>query len=929
MDTKKAEFNLLETLDSRTIENNNDSRILDLIIDATDLGTLSTDETRQVALELRMRSIAKQNYLDRQEKLVKTGQAGKDASYIKLKSDYIPDVVDYMEEAHNKLKSEVDDSLESSSPTMLYLVDKFASVLSYETLAFIGFEKLLGSLDASKGSGYECILVKKIAEALDFEAFMTYVQNIDPGLLVYIGGYDLQSSTDGSSRKFKAIINRASKFNHLEWDFLEEQDAIRLGYWVMQAVIDSTDLFESHKIVVDEKKTQYMITLTTLGLEKKNIIQESITSEFSENYPMICPPLPWVRGSGKAGGYITPGPRSQRSSIHNHAGTIPSQNAIDAINRLQEQPFRVNNYILDIQLELLKRNIEIGTFRAFTLDHYNSLYPLILDEEADKVSWEDALDDPDMLQRKKDNYRKIMVAKNEERTSSLKAMPCERTISIANSVQLIEVGDLNDVIRFRDEPRIYTPWFFDNRLRMYPVVDTLNPQGSDYAKSLIEFADGVPVSENSKNELLVSIATCFGNDIDKQSFEKRIAAAVEMSSIFKKVVDDPLNKTSMNFWTKADEPFQFLALIHEYVKVFIDKTQVTHHVSGGRDATCSGIQIAGALLRDQRTMHLVNVTPSSSPQDAYRAVAEEAVKLIQDKDWLDAAIEKREAARTKKAERIIREQTELVREGKREEVTYKYEPRFECNIELDKVDRSVAKMIVMLTPYGGSYQTMLRHVEEKMRKKGSEMVREDYTILTHALIQGMATALPGFSALNTWFRTLAKTVMSTTDEFTGKKINRIVWYTPNGSLIVQQYFEYEKSNIKTFAHGQVNIRPRSFSTSTKAKSLKERKMMTALAANTIHSLDACIIQLAIADYKDSTFAAVHDCIYAPSGALFKLTARIRKAFLNTVTSKFLEGMIEENDLNDNELITTTLNAISHDDPNDVINSVLESQYLFS
>lgn len=894
----------------------------------------------QVEIERDMRSRARQKYLERQEKLVKTGKATSDSTFISLMKSEIPKVVTHLKAVHNNV---VQGNLEPGVKSDLMLpplLDKYVSILGYETVAVVAFESVLDVLDLSKGGPFESVLVRKIGELLDFEAFMKYVEAVDPDIIAMLGGYDLQSK--GKSRKFTAVIEKAGEHEHLEWDWLDNASVLRLGNWAMEGVLYGTDLFQSELKMVGDNKTQYVISLSEAGKAAKDKIQTIILNELSENLPMVVPPRDWELESGRTGGYLTPGPRMQGSAIHNDAGSRPSPTAIKAINNLQRQAWRVNHFIYDLQEELLNNpkyhDIEIGAFRKFDLDRNLDIFDNLEDPELAKISWEEAKEDPEVLTRKKRAYRAKKQLEQELQQKKQKAMPTARVVGVASrGLPRVSTADLHkqlnqplpDGLRYRDLERFYTPWYFDYRLRMYPLVDTIQPQGADYAKAIIEFADGYPVTEQSKRDLLISIATAWGQGVDKVSYDKRVEAAENQELIWESVAKNPLGTVEFEFWTQADEPFQYLALVHEYVKIFVWKTQNLHHVSGGRDATCSGIQIAGALLRDAKTCKLVNVLPSDEPQDAYRAVAEEALKLIANPEWLADRIERREENRRKKAEKEIKLQTQLVSEGKREAVTASYEPRFECNIETELVNRSVAKMIVMLTPYGGSYKTMLGHVEEKMKERGATMHQADYSILTHALIEGMANALPGFSALNTWFKTLAKTTLATPDDLTGKPRQQIEWYTPNGSRIVQQYFEREEQVVKTYTHGRVNVRLRQYSANKETRKLKMSKMQSALAANTIHSLDACIIQDAVAGYEHSAFAAVHDCVYAPSGAIGILVDRIKHAFHNTVTSNFLMGMIEDNGLEDNEEIVASLESMTFDGTDCDISLVYDSEYLFS
>lgn len=965
MDQNSSEYDLNKLLgEDRSIDNGEISSIEDyndevhIHLDTVHASTLKPQEMRQLYLEWKMRSIARDKYKKNQSRLKAIKQLDKDDTFRRLKREYLEKVIFEITSSINDMQQCRLDPARSYDTILLPLAERFVDIVGAEVLASVSFNLVLQSLDLSRKLGYEQKLNTRIGEEVDYESFVTSAMNYDPQIIRSLGGFNLENSAGGTMRTIKANIRKINgKWDQMfEWVWLSEEDRARVGSWLRDCVYYGTELFTTG-VIYEGTKTKYKVSLSEYGKTKVEFLQDAVLRDQYENWLMICPPRDWQlnpKGFIYGGGYFLPGPRSQSISVHNNKGSIPSPQALDAINNLQGQAIRINRFIFDLQKKLKRKHIEIGKFRSFNLGHYHNINPLIIDEEIDSISWDDAREDPELLKKKKELYAQRKRYEEQCNLSQQKAMPIERLIDIVNIrinprddlaehgdeiCKLLGVQSVDEIPDYVlepyatvDEDRLYTPWYYDSRLRMYPLVDTLNPQGTDHTKALIMFSDGVPTSEHSRRELLVSIATCYGNKLDKMSFDDRVKGALKMECLFELLATDPESKSAMKLWTKADEPFQFLALVHEYYHCFLvdeEYRQLTHHVPGGRDATCSGIQIAGSLLRDKKTMHLVNVTPSDVPQDAYRAVAEEALKLINNKDWLDQKIEQRETSREKKALRIIAKEQQLVKEGKMEEVKYSYVPRYKCEIDKKLVDRSVAKMIVMLTPYGGSYQTMFKHVVEKMEAKGSTMDRADYTILTHALIEGMAMALPGFSAVNQWFKNLAKTVINTYDDFTGQRTNRVIWITPNGSTIIQQYFQDTTHYVKTYTQGKSSMKKHTLTVYKPSKELREGKMQTALAANTIHSLDACIIQGAIHDYQSSAFAAVHDCIYAPSGALSALTDRIRRSFLYTVSGDFLMSMLDENELGENQELVGILSSMTHNENEELLHTVLDSKYLFS
>ena len=60
----------------------------------------------------------------------------------------------------------------------------------------------------------------------------------------------------------------------------------------------------------------------------------------------------------------------------------------------------------------------------------------------------------------------------------------------------------------------------DSRGRIYPIVNYFEPTGSDLAKGLLLFGDGVPVSDNVLYNLAIHTANCMGED--KLSMDDRV-----------------------------------------------------------------------------------------------------------------------------------------------------------------------------------------------------------------------------------------------------------------------------------------------------------------------------------------------------------------------------------------------------------------------
>jgi DNA-directed RNA polymerase len=105
-------------------------------------------------------------------------------------------------------------------------------------------------------------------------------------------------------------------------------------------------------------------------------------------------------------------------------------------------------------------------------------------------------------------------------------------------------------------------WSFDFRGRMYPVSH-FNYHRDDHVKALFEFARGKPVAEEDRGWLAIHLANVGDFDkVSKASLEDRIQWVLDNEEWLRLVNDKP--KQTIELWTAADKPFQFLAAVFAY-----------------------------------------------------------------------------------------------------------------------------------------------------------------------------------------------------------------------------------------------------------------------------------------------------------------------------------------------------------------------------
>ena len=212
----------------------------------------------------------------------------------------------------------------------------------------------------------------------------------------------------------------------------------------------------------------------------------------SYKIPMIVKPKKYSRSvvTGEIlGGYLLNDidfhtPLIIKNSELKEQSEIDENNIIfDLINNLSSVGYKINIPVLEF---LLENNLEYG---FFTEQDY--VHP---------------------LEEKKKKGRKLTILENKILDSYL-------------SKKQLEMNVLGLALIFKNVPEFYIPVRIDNRGRVYCMVDYLNYQSIELAKSLLLFSKGEIIYKSDTEAieyLKIFGANCFGNGIDKKSFNERV-----------------------------------------------------------------------------------------------------------------------------------------------------------------------------------------------------------------------------------------------------------------------------------------------------------------------------------------------------------------------------------------------------------------------
>ena len=629
-------------------------------------------------------------------------------------------------------------------------------------------------------------LTEKIGSAIEIEMKLGWYLTQDKDLFKRIEK-NFHGST-GTAQKhtvFRLRFNEAG----LRWDSWGSSVHHKVGAWALRSIIEVTGWIEKtlDQKSVKKRKTIMRFSQEFIGL-RDLIMQRAMELAYCL-WPMLCPPNDW--SDEERGGYLTEDIRGTAPMIRKVGAIPPSKQGnvpIEFLNRLQRQEYRLNRSILDVAEHCYERRRSVGKFI----------------HESPRQRMDSFIGDPEVEpdrfkawkreQRQIDDFNAQLYQKNYRATE---------TMFVARM--------------YKDEARFWIPWSFDYRGRVYPQNTSLNPQGTDFDKSLLYFVDEGPVNEYW---LAWHCATTYGND--KLSHDDRVQWTRNNVSLIRQIAQDPLGTISL--WENLNdqgkpngEPWCFLAAAIEYHECVIACTKPTSGLPIGIDATCSGLQHLASMTRDAVAAKQVNVIKGDQdkPSDGYKTVAGVACKYLPEDlhQWMT---------------------------------------------------RKVTKRTVMTTPYGVSRDSARNYIREALHDAGFDLsIKGRLGTITDAIYRkAMPEVFEGPVEVMKWLQTTALELLETAET--------IQWTTPSGFVVAQDIRKPKTKRIDTMLMGSVVhcVVGDGYAGPDRAGH------KGAIAPNLVHSLDASLLHLMFVEWN-RPFTVIHDCILGRSCDMDDMMAGIR------------------------------------------------------
>ena len=659
-------------------------------------------------------------------------------------------------------------------------------------------------------------LCESIGTAVEQEAQMQFYEKNCPGLLETIKK-NYWHNTTGTHQKFVIVRTLVQRYDVPQWTRWHAPERVKLGAWLLDCIMEASGWFMK-EIVRNGRKTDNFVVPTPEFMAIKDEVMATAELFSPIAYPMLIEPNDW--SEGRQGGYLLNEVMRGHDMVRRgNVGPIQGEIPYQFLNKIQKVGYRLNPFIMNVAQQLFDRGIKVGKFIPIVE------YPLP----------PKPVDIADNKESRKDYRRRAAEVMNLNAASFKKSCRTRMTMEAA--------------VRFKDKKEFFIPWSFDYRGRAYPIPAFLTPQDTDFGKSLLKFSEEAYMTPEAEEWLAFQVATSYG--LDKAPMHERMQWVAENDEVISAIALDPIG--NLHLWEGVEEPWQFLAACDEYHHCVITCDRTFTSLPIAVDATCSGLQILAGLCRDASTAKLVNVLPSSRPQDAYAVVAEAACPNVP-----------------------------------------------ECIQPY--MDRKTVKRVVMTVPYNAKPHSNRGYIRDALKEKGVEVDKDDLTATVKAVRDAMDRVVPGPMAAMSWIENaVTEVIKSGPGEWKEIKVKNpdweegsdlpktitkqrwiytlpsISWTTPSGFVVTQKLNKKVCELVKLQLLGRVRVEIKVATEDSNECDINHHRNAT--APNLIHSLDASLLHLSTLRF-DAPISLIHDSVLCRATDMSSLSSIVREVYMH-------------------------------------------------
>lgn len=728
----------------------------------------------------------------------------------------------------------------SGNPSRWGLAAKRIGTFSPNVLSYLTLKHVLSGLSAPRTVQFVAVAIgTAVEDEVRFMGIRAEERKIYDRLV--------KGAKKRTSSKYKHVYATRVAEQHDDWTHWSRTDRLHVGMKLLDLMVNSVGLVEvATNLDNSERGLKYVKALpsTLEWIEKKNGVTALMRPVYE---PMVVQPKDWTNPFD--GGYLSSAIKPLKLVKTKNRDYLEELRNVDmpivyeAINAIQRTAWQINSQVLAVMQQLWENGSTIAglppreglpmPIKAFDID---------TNEEAQK------------------EYRVSAAKVHMENLSLLGSrIGFNMTLDIAG--------------RYEPFKKIFFPYQLDFRGRIY-AVPHINPQGPDYQKGLLRFAQGKPLGEEGWKWLAIQGANVAG--YDKASLEDRVNWVLENEDEILRIAADPYEHRG---WATEvggiaiDKPWQFLAFAFEWAgyvqfgEAYVSKLPVA------MDGSCSGIQHFSAMLRDEKGGAAVNLVPQDLPADVYKAVAERVI----------AQAEVAAVSGTPDELKHTEAGVAYVVPGTKTLATQWI--AFGINRKVTK--RSVMTLAYGSKEYGFKEQLMtdiLWPAKRGATRPDGTVDQEKFPFEGDGYRAALWMAKAIWNAVNEVLVKAgeAMTWLTKAAGLAAAEGLPVRWTTPVGFPVMQAYPALEQRRVKTAINGSILF----LVMNQEKDGLDKRKQGQGISPNFIHSCDASHLMLTVARAKQagiSSFAMIHDSFGTTAGDTESMYSVVREAFIEMYT----------------------------------------------
>ncbi len=683
----------------------------------------------------------------------------------------------------------------------------------------------------------------------------------------------------------------------LQWKPFTNREGHALAGKLISYVVKGCELWLGFKVfeTVDKWNEQYY-GLTPKAEQRLDQLDLKRLGKTFVPDVMVCPPRPHTKD--QAGGYVGMAQSLiKRSFTGGFKGSFePSLQHQRFINGQQNIPFKINKEILEVMNALEAQPWQEWREQGNFIPAPHSEQYLISPEVGPPTKGM-------TKEQKEERKKEVKVVAAEWRVYKAKQSESEASLTTDTLALANRVADLE---------RFWMPVQGGFRGRAYCANHLLNSQGMGYQKSLLLFANEVPVDEFTQRDLQWAIAGFGGQD--KKSWEYRTQWFIQhKEQILDSIKDMDSITDPKSFWRtfpEMDDEWAFLACALEYRRLFeSDDMPLTTGIIVAVDATCSGGQLIAGFTGSRKTAQATNLLPGPEPFDIYKSVLRVMQERIKELGYKNIPL-------------LDQNGNEL--KGGDKKTRYMEERRVRYLFSTDPAKMAAVRKGIkggfLPRLYGAGMGKTIAGMREKFKfihisGKTKKLSIDEARALAPFFEEGLNHAVPALTAYVNWARNVAdlalrvevekaegdtsKRVEYEPRQIDGEDVLEIRTPMPNDSVMIQRYpvtkakaLRIDHLTTHSLYDPSAAFRDQQLHEATDEVDFKA--MSKACAPNFIHAADAAVLADLVDGYEGN-YSLVHDCIgCSPGRQRQELIERFQKSFERVTSFDYLNGILDEN-----------------------------------